>query len=126
MTKRWEIPLLDILTAIEYIAEDTAGIDESAFLESRPVRQLVERNFEIISEASRRLSEEIKRTRPEISWRKIADIGNVLRHEYESVNHPELWRIIQEDLPPLKVAVEAMAAEEGLPPPIPPTPPGRA
>jgi hypothetical protein len=44
---------------------------------------LVERGIEIISEAGRRLPGELKRRHPEIPWRKIAGVGNVLRDEYE-------------------------------------------
>ena len=53
-------------------------------------RCLVERALEIISEASRRLPEDLKARHPSIPWPKVAGIGNVLRHDYEHVTFPSL------------------------------------
>jgi uncharacterized protein with HEPN domain len=66
-------------------------------------RWLVERGIEIISEASRHLPEGLKARHPEIPWSKVAGIGNVPRHEYERVAHDVLWRVVNDDLPPLEV-----------------------
>jgi uncharacterized protein with HEPN domain len=65
-------------------------------------RWLVERGVETISEASRRLTEELKLRHPEIPWAKVAGIGNVLRHEYESISAPVMWKLVQDDLTPLE------------------------
>jgi uncharacterized protein with HEPN domain len=65
---------------------------------------LVERGIEIISEASRHLSEELKARHPGIPWPKVAGIGNVLRHEYEDVAYDVLWHVVSDDLPPLEQA----------------------
>jgi uncharacterized protein with HEPN domain len=73
-------------------------------------RFIAQRAIEIISEATRRLPDELKATRPEIEWRSIAAIGNVLRHEYHAIADRVVWDVIQADLPPLKAAVEAIAA----------------
>jgi uncharacterized protein with HEPN domain len=56
-------------------------------------RWLVERGVEIISEAGRRLTDELKSRRPEIPWSKVAGIGNVLRHEYAGVSAPVMWKV---------------------------------
>ena len=61
-----------------------------------------------ISEASRRLPQEMKATQTQIPWRKVADIGNVLRHEYDDVADAEVWRIVVDDLPALRSAVQSM------------------
>jgi len=65
-------------------------------------RWAVERAIEIISEASRRLSSDLKARHPEIPWPKVAGIGNVLRHDYEDVSPPVLWKVTREDLPLLE------------------------
>ena len=73
---------------------------------------LVERGVEIISEASRHLTDELKARHPEIPWQKVAGIGNVLRHNYESIAAPVIWKLAQADLPILeKVCREELAAE---------------
>jgi uncharacterized protein with HEPN domain len=64
--------------------------------------------LEIISEASRLLPAALKETKPEISWRKVADFGNVLRHAYFGVNSDIVLRIAKDDLVPLRDALLSM------------------
>jgi len=57
-------------------------------------RDIIERCIEVISEASRRLPEAWKARHPHIRWRNVADIGNVLRHEYDGVIEPILTDVV--------------------------------
>jgi uncharacterized protein with HEPN domain len=102
--------LTDIIEAVELIRSEMAGVTLEAFEPDKRKRWLVERGIEIISEASRHLSDELKARHPEIPWPKVAGIGNVLRHDYEHVAHDVLWRVVHDDLPPLeKVCREELA-----------------
>jgi uncharacterized protein with HEPN domain len=65
----------------------------------------------IISEASRRLPATMKARHPEVPWRDIAAIGNILRHEYPAVNRDIVWRIVTQDIRPLATAIEALLAQ---------------
>jgi uncharacterized protein with HEPN domain len=94
--------LTDIVEAIELIRSEMAGVTLQAFEGDKRKRWIVERGIEIISEASRHLSDELKARHPEIPWSKVAGIGNVLRHEYEHVAHDVLWHVVRDDLPPLE------------------------
>jgi uncharacterized protein with HEPN domain len=107
--------LTDIIEAIELIRSEMAGVTLQAFEPDKRKRWLVERGIEIISEASRHLSDELKAGHPEIPWPKVAGIGNVLRHEYEHVAHDVLWHVMQDDLPPLERVCreELMRAQTG-------------
>jgi uncharacterized protein with HEPN domain len=95
-----------ILEAIDNIEVDTAGYDFDKFRLDRRARQLVERNLEILSEASRRLPDELKEREAAIPWKAIAGIGNVLRHDYHETYPTVLWDTCKKDLEPLKRAVE--------------------
>jgi uncharacterized protein with HEPN domain len=75
------------------------------------LRQAVERNIEIISEASRRVPQVMKARHPEVPWREIAAIGNILRHEYPAVNRDIIWRIATDDARLLAAAVDGLLAE---------------
>ena len=77
--------LTDIVEAIELITAELAGTDLHTFSDNRRQRWIVERGLEIVSEASRHLSETIKARHADIPWRKVAGIGNVLRHGYNDV-----------------------------------------
>ena len=104
--------LTDILEAIERIRAEMAGVTIEAFEADWRKRWLVERGVEIISEASRRLTDELKTRHPEIPWTKVAGIGNILRHEYEGVAPPVMWKLVQDDLTPLEnVCREELARE---------------
>lgn len=95
-----------ILEAITNIYADINGKDSQSFCADRRVRQLVERNLEILSEASRRLPDEFKQKESDIPWRSIAGIGNILRHDYYKSSPEMLWEICRKDLRNLKDAVE--------------------
>jgi uncharacterized protein with HEPN domain len=72
--------LTDIVEAIELVRGEMAGVTLDAFQPDIRKRWLIERGVEIISEASRRLPGDLKARHPAIPWRKVAGIGNVLRH----------------------------------------------
>ena len=64
------------------------------------------RSLEIISEASRRLSDELKARHPRIPWREMAAAGNFYRHNYEDVTPRRVWKTLQEDLSPLRSVIK--------------------
>lgn len=105
------------LDAIDNIEADTAGYDFERFRPDRRVRQLVERNVEILSEASRRLPRSMTAQEAGIPWRAVVGIGNILRHDYHRTYPTVLWETCQKDLPTLKEAVLRMVARIGRSPP---------
>lgn len=103
--------LRDIIEAIDHIYAETRGVRLEAFEADWRKRWIVERGIEIISEASRHLPDALKARHPEIPWRKVAGVGNVLRHEYERTAPEVLWRVAQDDLAALdKVCRDELAA----------------
>jgi uncharacterized protein with HEPN domain len=86
----------------------TAGKTQGDYAAERMLRDAVERNVERISEASRHIPRSLKAKHPEIPWRKVAGIGNILRHDYPIVDDSLIWELVVRDLPPLKAAVEQM------------------
>ena len=73
----------------------------------------VTRCLEIISEASRRLPDEMKARHPAIAWKNMAGAGNVYRHDYEDVAAKLVWDTVQVALPALRdVVVHELAALE--------------
>ena len=96
--------LTDIVQAIERIRAVIAGVTLEQFEVDWQMQWTIERGLEIISEASRHLDEDLKARHPHIPWRKVAGIGNVLRHDYGSVAAPILWKLATEDLSTLEHA----------------------
>ena len=105
--------LEDILDGIAAVTDFTAGKTFDDYVAERMLRDAVERNMERISEASRHIPANLKASRPEIPWRNVADIGNILRHAYPVVDDRLIWEVVNRDLRPLKAAVEALLREVG-------------
>jgi uncharacterized protein with HEPN domain len=110
MTRKAAPVLNEILKAIDGIQGALAGKTFADFEHEWLLNHGVQRGIEIISEASRHLPAELKKIRPEIRWTSIAGIGNVLRHDYYAISNEIIWKVIREDLPPLKAAAEAIIA----------------
>ena len=100
-----------IREAIDLIEQYVGGRQRQDLDREPMLRQAIERNIEIISEASRRLPAVMKTRHPEVPWRDIAAIGNILRHEYPAVNRDIIWRIVTQDIRPLATAVDALLAQ---------------
>ena len=83
--------LADIIDNVDAIQEFIAGLDLPAFRADRKAVYAVVRALEIISEASRRLPDDLLRRHQEIDWVAIAAAGNVYRHEYEAVDEALIW-----------------------------------
>jgi uncharacterized protein with HEPN domain len=107
--------LHDIRDNVALIERFTAGLSEEEFLADRKTSYAVTRALEeIISEASRRLPDDVKGRHDAINRRALAALGNVYRHEYEQVNDRFVWRTIRNHLAPLRDAVEAEMEIERL------------
>jgi len=103
MSQRIISPRLgDIVEAIEHIDSIMRDVSLDEFETDWQKRWLVERGIEIISEASRHLPDDLKDRHPEIPWRKVAGIGNILRHGYDHTAADILWKLAKEDLAPLE------------------------
>jgi uncharacterized protein with HEPN domain len=97
-----------------YLGQILERIDEftrkgrDIFMANKLLQDAVIRNFEVIGEASKRLPPEFRDQHPEIPWRRITAFRDVLIHAYDRVDLQEVWRIIKEELPPLKKAISAI------------------
>ena len=103
--------LNDIREAIEGIDELVAGASAETFATSWAMQRATERALEIISEASRHIPEDLKLLAPEMPWRQIAAIGNLLRHEYQRADVTATWNIVKEHLPNLPAAIKRLSIE---------------
>ena len=83
------------------------GLTCERFRESRLHLYAVTRALEIISEASRRLPDDLRDRHPQLPWRSIRDVGNFYRHQYDNVAASYVWETVTVHLPPLLAAVAA-------------------
>lgn len=103
--------LNDIAYHLDLADAFARGMDRSGFLEDLKTTYAVTRCLEIISEASRRLSRDIKMRHSHIDWIGIAAAGNIYRHEYEDVSASRVWSVLETGFAPLRVAIHAELKE---------------
>jgi len=108
--------LWDMLDAARTVIEFTRGQRFEDFLKDRRTRNAVERNLEIIGKAARNVSMETRERLPDIPWRSMIGLRNVLAHEYGEIRYEILWTVIESKLPPLIRQLEAMGVDN--PPPV--------
>ncbi len=96
-----------ILDSIAKIKEYTID-GKDAFESSLLIQDGVIRNFEIIGEATKKISLELKDHYANVPWRRIAGLRDVLVHDYMGVDLIEVWNIIVNDLPDLEVALRSI------------------
>ncbi|MDP3697831.1 MAG: DUF86 domain-containing protein [Candidatus Taylorbacteria bacterium] len=104
MQKSDEPYIRHVFDAITLMEGYVKGLDRDKFLDdkSKMIQDAVIREFEIIGEAVKRLSDEIKKKNPSLPWRDIGDMRNKLTHEYFAVDLNVVWGVIENDLPVLK------------------------
>ena len=105
--------LLDIRDNIRLARAFVEGVDYVIFRDNQLLFYAVTRALEIISEASRRLPEDLKARHPDIPWVEMAGAGNVYRHDYEEVRQRLVWGTVHNRLPALSAAVEQELATLG-------------
>jgi uncharacterized protein with HEPN domain len=98
--------LIHILERIQRIESYTTGGRE-AFLASSMIQDAVIRNFEIIGEAAKQVSESFRSFHPGLPWRRLAGFRDVLIHNYPGVDLEEVWNIITGHLPVLREGLKA-------------------
>jgi len=105
--------LEDILEAIRRIDSYTEGMDFVAFAKSSITFDAVIRNLEVIGEAAGRIPEELTGRAPEVEWRKIIALRNVLAHEYFGIHTKIVWDVVVEKLEPLELACRNILKDLG-------------
>ncbi len=99
-----------MLDAIDRIQTYTAE-GRDAFMADTMIQDAVVRNFEIIGEAAKRLSADLRHRHPEIPWRQAAGFRDVLSHDYVSIDLTIVWNAIESHLPTLREAVRELLTD---------------
>jgi uncharacterized protein with HEPN domain len=91
--------LADMLGSIARIQDYAAGIDMRTFTQVGVVQDAVIRQLTVLGEAANRVSKSLQARSPEIPWRDIIGLRNVIVHQYGKVNPERIWRTLHDELP---------------------------
>ncbi len=107
MTRKDPVIFLeDILEAMNKVERYTKDKDIEEFRSNSMAVDAVLRNLEVIGEASNNLSQEFREDHPDIPWKRMIGLRNVVIHEYFGVDLNIIWRIVTRDIPETKPLIE--------------------
>lgn len=111
--KRETLHLRHILECVDRIRSYTDGV-RANYLGSLVVQDAVLRRLHILAESTQKLPEDLKERYPSIPWREISGFRNVIVHDYLGVDHEQIWKVVEVDLPPLAAGVQRILDELGV------------
>ena len=98
----------DILNSIERIEEYTNNLSLENFLKDQKTQDAVIRNIEIIGEAVKKIPDEVKKKDPQVSWREVAAMRDILIHDYPDVVPRAVWDTVKTSIPKFKEQIIAI------------------
>jgi len=109
---RDEASLLDIVKAARNILEFAQGKGKDDLSADTQTQSAILYQIIVVGEATKRLSSSFRSQHPEVFWKDIAGMRDVVAHQYDRIDIEILWRVIQQDVPELLSSLEAMLLEE--------------
>jgi uncharacterized protein with HEPN domain len=106
-----EAYLQDILEAAKAIVRFTSGVSREDFKANEEKYEAVNRKFEIIGEAARHLSPSMRAKLPQVPWKLLTAMRNILIHDYDDVDLDVVWDTIQRDLSPLIAQIQSYCGD---------------
>lgn len=94
--------IVHIKECVENILESTKHMSKDSFGKNIVLQAAITRWIEIIGEAAKYVPDEIINTHPEIPWKEMAGMRDIVVHDYDDVNVDEIWNVVKQDIPKLK------------------------
>ncbi len=102
----------DIQEAVEMVSIYTKGFTYRKFLQDRKTQDAVVRNFEVIGEAAKNISKDLKAEYPGVEWKSIAGLRDKLIHFYFGIDYKIVRNIAGKELPKLRKQIRAILKQE--------------
>ncbi len=104
--------LEDMLQSMNRVEEYLGELDFRKFKMNHLVVDAIIRNFEIIGEASKNIPTDIQEKYPEIPWRKMYGLRNLIAHEYFGIDYEMIWEIAKKNLPQNRIDLQKIIKKE--------------
>ena len=111
MSRDYHLFLRDMQESCSKILRYTHGITLAKFLGDEKTFDAVLRNLEIVGEAVKQIPLDVRTRYPEVEWRKIAGLRDIIAHEYFGIDTDILWDVIQNRIPALRADLHRILAE---------------
>lgn len=111
MSRSWELFFRDMLEAAQKVVRYTDGRQADSFFTDEMAYDATLRNLEILGEAAKNIPAEIRQRYPDVDWRDVAGLRDVLAHSYFALDDDTLWKIVKTDIPRLLIQLEQIEQE---------------
>ncbi len=114
MTNRPLLYITHIFDAITSIETQMRRVTREQFDDSELLQGFVERKLEIIGEATKRIPDDYKKLYPQIPWKDMAGMRDILIHQYTGVDEDIVWKTVKQKIPRLREQIEKILQEEKI------------
>lgn len=113
MKRTYRMFFEDIHDSIRKVRKYTDEMPFSDFTHDEKTIDAVVRNLEILGEASKNIPEDLRKKHPNIPWKQMMGLRNLVAHEYFGIDYEILWQIVKKDIPKLEpLIIEALSRME--------------
>ncbi len=110
--KNVRLPLEHIRQAMRFLLEHVHAKEDME--KDDVLRYAVERNFTVIGEAAKRVPESVRKENPQIPWKEMAGMRDIIIHEYDEIDLDEVWGTIEKDIPEALEKINRLLADKQL------------
>lgn len=100
--------LLHILDELVFLKKHTSGLSFGAFLKDEVLKRSVVRSLEVIGEAVKNLPLDFRKENPDVPWKEIAGLRDILIHDYFGIDYRAVWDIVKHQVPVLEKQVKGL------------------
>ncbi len=109
--KEYKPYLIHISDEIRYLTENSENLTFESFMQNETYKRSFVRSLEVIGEATKNLPPNFRKHYPQVLWKEMAGLRDVLIHQYFGINYPSLWDIVKNKLPVLKKQIADILKE---------------
>lgn len=100
-----------IIESIELIEEYAENLNTDKFKKNTAIQDAIIRRLEIIGEAVKNIPSQFRTKHPEIPWKEMTGMRDVLIHKYFNIDLSLTWSVVKRELPPIKVKLQKLLSE---------------